>query len=146
VGNARKLYRENAVRGASRVGLVVLLYEQMIEDLRCAAKALDEGQIELRTRSINHAILVIGNLQSTLDFEQGGAVARNLDHFYNVLRSKLVEAQALASKQLLESQIKELLSLRDAWIEVDRAETSGTAQSGEAPGESAGENRLVWRG
>ena len=145
--DARKRYRETAVRGASRVGLVVLLYEQIIEDLRRAVKALEQNQIELRTRHINHAILVVGHLQSTLDFEQGDAVARELDRFYHALRSKLTEAQARASKQLLQLQINQLLSLRDAWIEVDRLETTPEAPaSTDAPEARPAESRLAWRG
>jgi flagellar secretion chaperone FliS len=123
----RTFYRENAVRGASRVGLVVLLYEQMIEDLRQAIDALEQKRVEQRTRHINHAILVIGHLQGTLNLAQGGKVARSLDAFYNFLRGRLVEAQGNASKQLLREQIEILLSLRTAWIEVDRAESTRPA-------------------
>ncbi|HTZ96949.1 MAG TPA: flagellar export chaperone FliS [Terriglobales bacterium] len=122
--NVRTLYRENAVRGASRVGLVVLLYEQIIEDLRCAAQAMEARQIEVRTRYINHAILILGHLQSTLDMEQGGKVAQNLEHLYKVLRAQLVQAHAHASKEILQTLIENLLSLRDAWIQVDRAEST----------------------
>ncbi len=127
--DARSLYREGAVRGASRVGLVVLLYEQMIEDLRRAVDALDRKQIEPRTRYLNHAILVIGHLQRTLDMEQG-EVARNLALFYDVLRQALTQAHARASKEILTAQIANLLSLRDAWIAVDRQETGSGATAG----------------
>jgi len=120
--DAKMAYRETAVQGASQVGLVVLLYEQIIEDLRVAVEALRNHQIELRTRRINHAILVLGHLQSTLNKEQGGKVAHDLDHYYNLLRAKLTEAQARASQQILQAQIADLLSLCEAWIQVDHAE------------------------
>lgn len=74
--NPRTAYRENDVRGATAVRLVVLLYEQMIQDLTQAAQAIEQNDIELRTKRINHAILVIGHLQSPLDFANGGKVAR----------------------------------------------------------------------
>ena len=74
--NPQLSYRETAVRGASPIRLIILLYEQVIEDLRRALAALEQGDIEKRTREINHAILVIGHLQATLDKEQGGQVAR----------------------------------------------------------------------
>jgi flagellar protein FliS len=135
--DARNVYRERAVQGASRVGLVVLLYEQMIEDLRRALEALEHNQIELRTRCINHTILVLGHLQNTLNMDQGGKVACNLERFYNLLRAKLVEAQGRASKELLKAQIESLLSLRDAWIEVDRADR--VARAGSETGASSGQ-------
>jgi flagellar secretion chaperone FliS len=124
MNNARTTYRENDVRGSSRVRLVVLLYDQIIQDLTKAAQAIEENKIELRTRYINHAILVIGHLQSPLDFERGGKVAQDLDHFYNVLRQSLVQVQFYPSKEAIGERIAELQSVREAWTEVDRAETS----------------------
>ena len=58
--NVPKAYREADVRGASAVRLVVLLYEQIVRDLTQAAQAIEQNDIELRTRCINHAILVSG--------------------------------------------------------------------------------------
>ena len=115
-------YREAAVRGASPVGLVVRLYEQVIEDLRQGIIAIEENAIERRTKYINHAILIIGHLQSPLDFSNGGKVAKDLDHFYNVLRQNLIDVQFYPSKQRLTQQITDLLAVREAWIAVEQAE------------------------
>ena len=100
--DARSSYREASVRGASPVRLVISLYEQAIEDLRRAIIALDKGAIEVRTREINHALLVIAQLQGSLDMERGGEVAKNLARFYGVVRAGLTEAQLKQSSILLE--------------------------------------------
>lgn len=125
--NPRTAYRENDVRGATAVRLVVLLYEQLVQDLRQALQALEQNDVELRTKRINHAILVIGHLQSPLDFANGGKVAKDLDHFYNVLRQNLVQVQFHPSKAGLGQQITDLLAVREAWIEVDRVEKPSVA-------------------
>ena len=122
--NPRTAYRENEVRGATAIRLVVLLYEQLVQDLRQALQAIEQNDIELRTRRINHAILVIGHLQSALDFVNGGKVAQNLNHFYNVLRQNLVQVQFHPSRAGLSQQITDLLAVREAWTEVERAEKS----------------------
>ena len=70
--NPRAVYRENDVRGASSIRLVILLYDQLIQDLVQAARAIEESDIELRSKMLNHAILVIAHLQSALDFTAGG--------------------------------------------------------------------------
>ena len=127
--NARLSYREAAVRGASPVRLVILLYEQILEDVRNALAAQKEGDIEGRTRAINHAILVVGHLQTSLDREQGGKVAVQLDEFYNVLRAALVEAHCRQSTSALEKQISLLMGLRDAWCEVECARAESAAPS-----------------
>ena len=119
--DARSSYREAAVRGASPVRLVICLYEQAIEDLRQAVIALEKGDIEARTRGINHALMVIAQLQGSLDMERGGEVARNLARFYGLLRVGLNEAQMKQSGRILEQQIAQLVVVYEAWLEVERA-------------------------
>jgi flagellar secretion chaperone FliS len=118
--DARFSYREAAVQGASPVRLVICLYEQAMEDLRRALAAFEKRDIEGRTRAINHALTVIGQLQGTLNMEVGGRVALNLDRFYHVLRAGLIEAQARQSAKLLHEQIAHLALVHEAWLEVER--------------------------
>jgi flagellar protein FliS len=118
--DARTSYREAAVRGASPVQLVICLYEQAIADLRRAVVALNQGDIEGRTRGINHALQVITQLQGTLDMKQGGDVARNLSRLYAVVRAALVEAQFRQSAATVEQQIVLLMQVHEAWCEVER--------------------------
>jgi flagellar protein FliS len=128
--NAGLSYREAAVEGASPVRLVVLLYEQAFEDLRRALADHRRGDIEGRTRNINHAILVIGHLQASLDKEQGGRVALHLERFYEQMRSGLVQAQFGQSAEALERQISCLMQVHEAWREVERAGSLPTSKPG----------------
>jgi len=120
--NIRQSYREAATRGANPIVLVVRLYEQMIEDMRQVAMAIEHNDIELRSNRIKHAILVIGHLQSSLDFERGGKVARDLDNFYDALRQNVVWVQFHPSKRAASQVITDLLAVREAWIQVEQAE------------------------
>jgi flagellar protein FliS len=134
--DAGSSYREVAVRGATPVQLVICLYEQAIEDLRRAVIALEKGDIEARTRGINHALMVIAQLQGSLDMERGGDVARNLARFYSLVRAGLSEAQVKQSARILEQQISQLAIVHEAWLEVERAtaapmpQSAGPAQAG----------------
>jgi flagellar secretion chaperone FliS len=149
--NPRTAYRENEVRGATAIRLVVLLYEQLIQDLSQALQAIEQSDIELRTKRINHAILVIAHLQSPLDFANGGKVAQDLDHLYNVLRQNLVRIQFHPSKLALRQQITDLLAVREAWIEVERvtrplSTTSARTASSPAAGSEPAPVRVDWEG
>ena len=148
--NPRTAYRENDVRGATAVRLVVLLYEQLVQDLSQALQAIEQNDIELRTNRINHAILVIGHLQSPLDFANGGKVAQDLDHFYNVLRQNLVQIQFQPSKAALRQQIADLLAIREAWIEVEKATRPPapgcSAATATAAGRQPDSPRVDWKG
>lgn len=148
--NARTAYRENEVRGATAARLVVLLYEQIIQDLTQAAQSIEQNDIMLRTKLINHAILVIGHLQSPLDFDQGGKVARDLEHFYNVLRQNLVQVQFFPSKAGIRQLITDVLAVREAWIEVERAESPSVTTAARAVPSGADPEsepvRVDWKG
>jgi len=147
---ARSAYRENDVRGATAVRLVVLLYEQLVQDLHQALDALEKNDIEMRTRRINHAILVIGHLQSPLDFANGGKVAQDLNKFYDVLRQNLMQVQFHPSKSGICQQITDVLTLREAWVEVERAEkplvaNPANAVSSNGPGRDSNSVRVNWK-
>jgi len=121
-------YREAAVAGASPVRLVILLYEQAVEDLRRALAAHRRGDIEGRTREINHAILIVGHLQATLDKERGGKVAMDLERFYQQLQAGLVEAQSKQSAAGIEQQISHLMQVHEAWCQVEKDLAAASAQ------------------
>ena len=123
----RRSYRESLVRGATPVRLVILLYEQIIDDLRDAAKAVEVNDVEQRTNRINHAILIIGHLQSKLNHQAGQGVAGNLDQFYDMSRRRLSEAQFQRSKEMIDEQISFYLELREAWVEVERNQKADLA-------------------
>ena len=149
--NIQQSYREATVRGANPIELVVRLYEQMIEDLRQVAVAIEQNDIVLRTRRIKHAILIVGHLQSSLDFARGGKVAKDLDNFYNAVRQSLVWVQFHPSKRGVTQLITDLLAVREAWIAVDRAERpSATTAAGMVASAAASPEsdhvRMDWKG
>ena len=125
----RFAYRENTARHSTPVGRVVLLYEQLVQDIGRAIAATQQQQVEARTQALDHALLVVGTLQGSLDLEHGGEVARNLDRFYGIVRHRLLAAHLQASAAILEEQRTLLLSMRAAWIEVEKAEESGAPSS-----------------
>jgi flagellar secretion chaperone FliS len=118
-GDPARAYRESAVRGASPVGLIVILYEEIIRSIRRAQRAHAGGCIEERTNSMTHAIRVVGHLQGVLDFEKGGPLARELFAFYGLARTKLLEASAYADAELMHSLATEFENMKQAWQRVE---------------------------
>jgi flagellar protein FliS len=114
---AKLTYRENAVRGATPVGLVVILFDAAIDDMRRAIRA---GGIEERATAIRHAMLVLQQLQGTLDFEKGGQVARQFEQFYNLIRAKLLESQLRNSPDLVQQQIQFMTEVRECWVQAEK--------------------------
>lgn len=144
--DARLSYRQAATRGARPLQLVILLYQQGIDDLRRAVAAMQRNDIEARTREINHALEVIGQLQGTLDREEGGEVATTLDRFYDQVRAGLVEAQFRQSVAALEQQLSHLMMVHDAWCEADRstAATAHQSTTSQTPAEDESRSFAEW--
>jgi flagellar secretion chaperone FliS len=125
--DANLSYRTSSSRASSGVGIVILLYEQLVQDLRRAISAIEAGDVEAKTFELTHAIEVVGQLQSRLDMQNGGDVAQNLDRFYSVLQAGILDAQFQTSKPLLAELIDTVLSIREAWLSVERSTISGQA-------------------
>ena len=115
-----RMYREAAVRYASPVGLVVILYEEVIRSLRRGHQAFQQNLVEQRCLSLTHAIQVIGHLQGVLDFEKGVEVAQNLSNFYNVARKVILECNNTGNGDRLISLAADFSGLAQAWQQVDR--------------------------
>jgi len=117
---AKLAYRENAVRGATPIELVVILFDAAIEDMKQAHSAMGVGDIETRAGAVRHAILVLQQLQGTLDFEKGGQVAQQFEQFYNLVRAKLLESQLRNSPELMQQPIRFMSEVRDCWAEAEK--------------------------
>ena len=120
IPNAALAYREAASLGASPVGVVVLLYDRLAQDIHAAMAAMKSTDVEARALSINHALLILQQLQGGLDFTAGGTAAHQLDAFYSHIRGKLLEAQMRQSPDLLLAQAQAIAQVRESWAEVER--------------------------
>ena len=130
--DAIRAYRQSEVSADNPVHLVVLLYDQLLRDLRGALDAFQKQDIPRRCQELDHALLVLGQLQGTLNLEGGGEPAQNLDRFYNLVRGNLLWASIEKSPELLEKQWQNILRVREAWLEVER-QSAAPALSHDAP-------------
>jgi flagellar biosynthetic protein FliS len=113
-------YRKSAIEGASPIGLVIALYDTLWGDLRRAAAAIRENDIEKRCRELNHAALVLGQLENWIDLKNGGELAKNLTQLYAYLRAKMMEASIAKSAPMLEAQMELILHVRTSWQQTFR--------------------------
>src|SRR5215469_1701654 len=116
---AARAYREAAVLGATPVGLVVILFDTLLDDLQRACAAISAGNIEERVKELNHALAVVGELQGSLNMEQGGDFAARMNRYYELARVRIMDANISASIPGIQKLASELHILRDAWSTVD---------------------------
>ncbi len=113
-------YLRAAAQNATAVGLVIILYDLLIHDLEQAIAAFADHDVERRSTEIKHSLLVLQQLEGSLDHENGGEAAKHFSAFYSALRCKIFEAQLKASPEILKQQIDLVLDVRQAWQQVDQ--------------------------
>jgi flagellar protein FliS len=140
-------YRRAAVQNASSVGLIIILYDLLIQDLRQAMDAIDRRDIEGRATAIKHAFLVLQQLEGSLDHENGREAAENLSKFYAVMRARILQAHIKISSEILSEQVRLLLDVRHAWQQVDPANLATVASSvpsaGTVPAATSGQQTVA---
>jgi len=128
IPNAALAYREAASLGASPLGVVVLLYDRLVQDIHASVAAMRSGDTEARSAHVNHALLILQELQGKLDFSAGGVAARQLDAFYRHVRGKLLEAQIRKSAEMLLEQAQALVQVRECWAQIDAGAHEATPE------------------
>jgi flagellar protein FliS len=111
-------YREVAIKTASPLQLVVMLYDAAICSIKEAREQMSRRDIAARSRSVNKCITIISELQSCLNLKAGGEIAISLNQLYDYMKRTIFKANVEQSIQPL-SEIENLLeSLRSAWVEL----------------------------
>lgn len=112
-------YRRSAIEGASLVGLTVALYDTLAGDLSRAGRAVNQRDIEARCREANHALLVLGHLESWLNFTQDADLVRSLSIFYAYIRQRIMCAQAQGAASIFEELGTLVVQTRATWQQLD---------------------------
>jgi flagellar protein FliS len=80
-------------------------------------------------------LAIIGELQNTLDVENGGAVADQLDDLYTYITSRLLDVALKQDVTAIEEARKLLTPIRDAWSQIStQAPVALRQDSGQAVG------------
>jgi flagellar protein FliS len=122
--NPATAYKRRAIESATPVGLVVLLYQAAVVDLRRALAAMENDpdsprQIEVRTQACHRVLAIVGELKGALNFEQGGEVARNFDRFYQLAERLIVQAGFQKDPEPVRELLQQFSAILNAWREVE---------------------------
>ncbi|MCL5270050.1 MAG: flagellar export chaperone FliS [bacterium] len=95
--------------------VIVYLYEGAIGYLHRAICALREGRPKAAATSIERVVNIIIELSGNLNYTLGGQIALRLDAIYSHLVESLTLADARGDVEALESCMRILVILCDAW-------------------------------
>ena len=120
---------------------IIMLYDGAIKFLRLAAADMMVGDLIAKAEHTNRAFDIITYLQSILDFERGGDVARALDLFYTSLMLQILNASAALDSGKMEQAAELLQPVRDAWAAQVPAHPPAFAVAGQPS--FAGSHQLI---
>ena len=113
--NAARAYRQQAVLTASKEKLVVLLYEGAIRYVDRALHAMQADNVAGVGEALSKAFAVVGELRSSIDREQGGDIAGDLDRLYGFIQDQIVLANRDRRPEPLTDARRILSTLKEGW-------------------------------
>jgi flagellar protein FliS len=124
--NALSAYRETRIKTASQGQLIVMLYDKAVQHLDRGIDLLkmnstgkkDPGRIEEINKSILKTQEIVTELMVSLDFEQGGEIAKNLFSLYTWFNQELLESNIGQDLKRITIVRNLLAELRSAWNEI----------------------------
>ncbi|MBY0581299.1 MAG: flagellar protein FliS [Sphingomonas sp.] len=116
------VYRQIDIAGrtaeANPHQLVQLLYEELDRALRALAWATDHHNYAMRSEKATRAIAVLFALESGLDYERGGDVAKTLGRLYLGARRQIVDASLGQDSNPFLDVANSMTEIADAWRSV----------------------------
>jgi flagellar protein FliS len=95
-----------------------MLYDGALRFLGEASAAAARNDLRGRTQAISRVLAIVAELQNTLDLEQGGDVANQLDDLYTYITSRLLDVALKKDVTAIDEARKLLTPIRDAWSQI----------------------------
>ena len=109
---------ETGVDSSDRVQLVQMLFDGLLESLNAAEGHIKANAIQEKSNHLSRAGRIVLGLQNSLDYENGGDLARNLAELYGYVTRRLLQINLRNDLAGL-SEVKGLMEeVRDAWTTV----------------------------
>lgn len=124
--NARAAYVKNDLENLRREEIVVKLYEALRIRLQAAIEEINSGNVAKKAEHLSRALAIVLELQTSLDMEQGGEIAVNLNDLYGYLVSDLITANLHNDTQKIAEALKVVEPLLEAWTEIAKEKKSAT--------------------
>ena len=116
--NAYAAYRKNDVQNLRPVEIVSRLYSTLLSRLHTVGASIDSGNMAEKGDAMSLSFAILSELHASLDLEQGGEIAANLNDLYGYLFSELTMVNLHNDKDRLGKAIETIEPLAEAWAEL----------------------------
>ncbi len=126
-------YQKAAVNTVDQKKLIVMLYDGAIKFLSLGIKSLEAQEYYEAHTNVIRGKSIIAELLASLDYENGGEIATNLQRLYAYMFNELIDANLNRDVNRLNHVLELLKELRTAWRGMQSPkgdDTSDAAQAG----------------
>ena len=116
--SAGNVYKSNEVMTAPKKKLVIMLYDGAIKNLKLAKLAMADKDIEKTNNAIIKAQNILAEFMSTLNFDEGGEIAKSLMSLYQYMYDRTIRANIDKDPEIADEVIGLLEELRDTWSQI----------------------------
>ncbi|MFO1435242.1 MAG: flagellar export chaperone FliS [Gammaproteobacteria bacterium] len=122
IGKYKKVDVQSAVLGASPHRLVELLFDGAISRVVEAKAHMERKDLAKKAVSITSCLDIVNGLRGSLNMEQGGEIAVNLDLLYDYIARRLISANCNNDVEILKEVHGLLSELRASWSSITPVE------------------------
>ncbi|OUR75133.1 flagellar export chaperone FliS [Colwellia psychrerythraea] len=106
---------KSTAQQASPYQLVAMLFQKLLGNIATAKGAISQNNFDKKGTELSNAIAIIGVLEGSLDFKEGGEVSENLASLYKFCSEQLLVASTNNDSDKLEEVIQILLPIKAGW-------------------------------
>ncbi|MEQ3764012.1 MAG: flagellar export chaperone FliS [Alcanivorax sp.] len=122
--------------------LIQLLMEAALTRMAQAKGAIQRKDMEEKASLLARVSEIIQTLHSSLDHNQGGELADNLDRLYDYMVRRLLEASSRNNTDMIDEVMGLLLEVKTGWDGI-RQEYLESVHGARSENDGSGENRLT---
>ncbi|MGB2742267.1 MAG: flagellar export chaperone FliS [Cognaticolwellia sp.] len=106
---------KSTAQQASPYQLVAMLFQKLLDNIATAKGAISQKNYAKKGTELSNAIAIIGVLEGSLDFKQGGDVSANLASLYQFCSEQLLEASVNNDIDKLNEVAQILIPIKSGW-------------------------------
>jgi flagellar protein FliS len=106
---------KSTAQQASPYQLVAMLFQKLLDNIATAKGAISQKNYAKKGAEISNAISIIGVLQASLDFKQGGEISNNLASIYVYCSEQLLAASLSNDIDKLNEIAQILIPIKSGW-------------------------------
>ena len=124
-GNYQNAYKKASVNTLDQNKLIIMLYDGAIKNASFAVEHLKSEEIEKVHDCLIKTKNIVTELMATLNMDNGGDIAKNLQSLYSYMFSQLIEANMEKKPEPVIVVIDLLKELRAAWVQINSKKKPG---------------------